>query len=135
MLRFVVRRLGLDGVRDVRDQRAGLPDLLRHPGRRPRGAHRRPQRRPGDAGAVRKDFGLDRPLPVQYVLMMKQLFVSRDLESFVNRGSKVIPQVAAGGAGDALARHRRGGHLGGRRHRHGHRSRRPRAAARSTRCS
>jgi peptide/nickel transport system permease protein len=44
--------------------------------------------------AVRKDFGLDRPMPVQYALMMKQLFVTRDLTSFVNRGAEVIPQVA-----------------------------------------
>src|SRR5256885_13278836 len=42
---------------------------------------------------VRKDFGLDRPMPVQYALMMKKLFVTRDLTSFVNRGAKVIPQV------------------------------------------
>jgi peptide/nickel transport system permease protein len=43
--------------------------------------------------AVRADFGLDRPLPVQYVLMMKRLFVTRDLTSFVNRGWKVVPAV------------------------------------------
>jgi len=43
--------------------------------------------------AVRHDFGLDRPMPVQYVLLMKKLFVTRDLESYVNRGAKVIPQV------------------------------------------
>jgi len=43
--------------------------------------------------AVRHDFGLDRPLPVQYVLMMKKLFVTRDLASFVNRGQQVIPEV------------------------------------------
>jgi peptide/nickel transport system permease protein len=43
--------------------------------------------------AVRKDFGLDRPMPVQYALMMKKLFVTRDLTSFVNRGAEVIPQV------------------------------------------
>ncbi len=42
---------------------------------------------------VRHDFGLDRPMPVQYALMMKKLFVSRDLTSFVNRGAKVIPQI------------------------------------------
>jgi peptide/nickel transport system permease protein len=42
---------------------------------------------------VRKDFGLDRPLPVQYALMMKKLFITRDLTSFVNRGAEVIPQV------------------------------------------
>ena len=43
--------------------------------------------------AVRHDFGFDRPLPVQYVIMMRKLFVSRDLTSFVNRGAAVIPQV------------------------------------------
>jgi peptide/nickel transport system permease protein len=42
---------------------------------------------------VRKDFGLDKPMPVQYAIMMKKLFITRDLESFVNRGSKVVPQV------------------------------------------
>ena len=42
---------------------------------------------------VRHDFGLDRPLPVQYVIMMKKLFITRDLTSFVNRGAKVIPQI------------------------------------------
>jgi peptide/nickel transport system permease protein len=43
--------------------------------------------------AVRHDFGLDRPLPIQYLLMMKKLFVTRDLASFVNRGQEVIPEV------------------------------------------
>jgi peptide/nickel transport system permease protein len=42
---------------------------------------------------VRHAFGFDQPLPVRYVLMMKHLFVSRDLESFVNRGARVIPQI------------------------------------------
>jgi peptide/nickel transport system permease protein len=43
---------------------------------------------------VRHDFGLDRPKPVQYVILMKKLFISRDLTSYVNRGAKVWPQVA-----------------------------------------
>ncbi len=43
--------------------------------------------------AVRHDFGLDRPMPVQYALLMKKLFITRDLESSVNRGAKVVPQV------------------------------------------
>src|SRR5882724_8443630 len=43
--------------------------------------------------AVRHDFGLDRPLPVQYAVMMQRLFVTRDLTSFVNRGQQVIPEV------------------------------------------
>src|SRR2546428_5133407 len=43
--------------------------------------------------AVRKDFGLDKPIFVRYAIMMKKLFISRDLTSYVNRGEKVIPQV------------------------------------------
>ncbi len=43
--------------------------------------------------AVRHSFGFDRPLPVQYALLMKRLFVTGDLTSFVNRGQKVIPAV------------------------------------------
>ena len=31
---------------------------------------------PETLAAVRKDFGLDRPLPVQYALMMKRLFIT-----------------------------------------------------------
>lgn len=49
---------------------------------------------PETLAAVRASFGLDRPLPVQYALMMKRLFVTRDLTSFVNRGQRVVPQVA-----------------------------------------
>ncbi len=50
---------------------------------------------PETLAAVRQEFGLDRPLPVQYVLLMKRLFVTQDLTSFVNRGTKVLPEIAA----------------------------------------
>jgi peptide/nickel transport system permease protein len=50
---------------------------------------------PETLAAVRTDFGLDRPLPVQYALMMKRLFITQDLTSFVNRGWKVVPAVLA----------------------------------------
>lgn len=49
---------------------------------------------PATLAQVRHSFGLDQPLPVRYGLMMKHLFVTRDLESYVNRGAKVIPQLA-----------------------------------------
>jgi peptide/nickel transport system permease protein len=42
---------------------------------------------------VRHEFGLDRPLPIRYGLMMEHLFIARDLTSFVNRGALVIPQI------------------------------------------
>jgi peptide/nickel transport system permease protein len=43
--------------------------------------------------AVRKSFGFDQPIYVQYYLMMKKIFVTGDLTSFVNRGWKVVPAV------------------------------------------
>src|SRR3954451_4997269 len=49
---------------------------------------------PAPLAQVPHAFGLDGPLPIRYLLMMKHLFVTRDLESFVNRGAKVIPQIA-----------------------------------------
>lgn len=48
---------------------------------------------PETLAAVRESFGLDRPLPVQYGLLMKRLFITRDLTSFVNRGYQVVPAV------------------------------------------
>jgi peptide/nickel transport system permease protein len=43
--------------------------------------------------AVRKSFGFDQPLYVQYGTMMKKIFITGDLTSFVNRGWKVVPAV------------------------------------------
>lgn len=48
---------------------------------------------PETIAAVRTDFGLDKPLPVQYGIMMKRLFIDRDLRSFVNRGQNVVALV------------------------------------------
>jgi peptide/nickel transport system permease protein len=50
---------------------------------------------PATLAAIRHDFGLDRPLPEQYVLLMKHLVIDRDLQSYSNRGVRVIPEVLA----------------------------------------
>ncbi|MFT9067928.1 MAG: ABC transporter permease [Acetobacter syzygii] len=42
---------------------------------------------------VRKEYGFDRPLPVQYAIMMKKLFITRDLASYANRGERVVPEI------------------------------------------
>ncbi len=49
---------------------------------------------PQTINAIRQEFGLDRSLPVQYVLMMNHLFVQRDLISYSTR-AEVIPQIVA----------------------------------------
>src|SRR4051794_24478371 len=48
---------------------------------------------PATVAAVKQQFGLDRPLPFQYVLMMKRLFISRDLVSYGNQALKVVPAI------------------------------------------
>ncbi len=48
---------------------------------------------PETLAAIRSNFGLDRPLPVQYLTMMDRIVVKRDIESYSNRGVQVIPQI------------------------------------------
>jgi peptide/nickel transport system permease protein len=50
---------------------------------------------PETIAAVRHEFGLDRAKPVQYVLMMKRLFISRDLVSYGNQALKVVPAITS----------------------------------------
>src|SRR5919206_931787 len=50
---------------------------------------------PETIAAVRHEFGLDRSKPAQYALMMKRLFVSRDLVSYGNQALKVVPAISA----------------------------------------
>jgi peptide/nickel transport system permease protein len=50
---------------------------------------------PETIAAVRHQFGLDRSKPMQYLLMMKRLFVSRDLVSYGNQALKVVPAIAS----------------------------------------
>jgi peptide/nickel transport system permease protein len=45
--------------------------------------------------AVRHQFGLDRPLPVRYALMMKRLFITRDLVSYGNQALQVVPAITS----------------------------------------
>ena len=42
---------------------------------------------------VRASFDLDKPLPMRYLSMMRHLFISQDLTSYVNRGAQVLPQL------------------------------------------
>src|SRR5215468_6631856 len=50
---------------------------------------------PATIAAVKHQFGLDRPLPIRYLLMMKRLFISRDLVSYGNQALKVVPTIWA----------------------------------------
>ncbi len=48
---------------------------------------------PAIIAQVRHAFGLDRPLPIRWALMMDHLFIKQDLSSYVNIGSRVVPQI------------------------------------------
>src|SRR5215212_3002292 len=50
---------------------------------------------PETVAAVKHEFGLDRSLPVRYALMMKRLFISRDLVSYGNQALEVVPAITA----------------------------------------
>ena len=50
---------------------------------------------PSTVAAVKHEFGLDRPLPVRYALMMKRLFISRDLVSYGNQALEVVPAITS----------------------------------------
>ena len=50
---------------------------------------------PETVAAIRHEFGLDRSLPMQYLLMMKRLFISRDLVSYGNQALKVVPAISS----------------------------------------
>jgi peptide/nickel transport system permease protein len=50
---------------------------------------------PETVAAVRHEFGLDRSKPVQYALMMKRIFISRDLVSYGNQALNVVPAIFA----------------------------------------
>lgn len=50
---------------------------------------------PQTLAEVRAQFGLDRPLPIQYLLMMKRIFISRNLVSYSDQGILVVPEIFA----------------------------------------
>ena len=50
---------------------------------------------PETVAAIKHEFGLDRSLPVQYALMMKRLFISRDLVSYGNQALEVVPAITS----------------------------------------
>src|SRR5438105_7350960 len=56
-------------------------------------AGRNPQ--PAVVAAIKHQFGLDRPLPIRYLLMMKRLFISRDLVSYGNQALNVVPAITS----------------------------------------
>src|SRR6266550_8446484 len=94
MLTFVVRRLiGLIAVMFALSVLVFLiffetPGV--DPARLMAGRHPDPQ----TIENIKHEFGLDRPLPVQYALMMKRLFISRDLISYQYH-NKVIPEIVS----------------------------------------
>lgn len=54
-------------------------------------AGRNPQ--PAVIAQIRREFDFNKPLPVQYLVFMNHLLITRDLVSYTNRGVQVIPEI------------------------------------------
>jgi len=50
---------------------------------------------PQTLAEIRGQLGLGRPFPVEYGIMMKKLFITRDLVSYSNQGVRVVQEVFA----------------------------------------
>jgi peptide/nickel transport system permease protein len=50
---------------------------------------------PQTLAEIRAQLGLGRPFPVEYGIMMKKIFITRDLVSYSNQGVRVIQEVFA----------------------------------------
>ena len=57
------------------------------------GAGRSPN--PQTLAEIRAQLGLNRPFPIQYGIMMKKIFITRDLVSYSNQGVRVVQEVFA----------------------------------------
>jgi peptide/nickel transport system permease protein len=44
---------------------------------------------------IRAQLGLNRPFPIEYGIMMKKLFITRDLVSYSNQGVRVVQEIFA----------------------------------------
>jgi len=50
---------------------------------------------PQTLAEIRAQLGLGRPFPIEYGIMMKKIFISRDLVSYSNQGVRVVQEVFA----------------------------------------
>ena len=50
---------------------------------------------PQTLAEIRAQLGLNRPFPVEYGIMMKKLFITRDLVSYSNQGVRVVQEIFA----------------------------------------
>ncbi len=50
---------------------------------------------PAVLAEIRAQFGLNRPVYVQYGMMMKRIFITQNLVSYSNQGELVIPEITA----------------------------------------
>src|SRR5215469_12186301 len=50
---------------------------------------------PQTLAEIRAQLGLGRPFPIEYAIMMKKIFITRDLLSYSNQGVRVVQEVFA----------------------------------------
>ena len=95
MLPFIVRRISCTALVMIAITLLVFIIFFKTPGVDPARALAGRSPNPQTLAEIRAQFGLNRPLPVQYALMMKSLFISRNMVSYSNQGVKVVPEIAA----------------------------------------
>jgi peptide/nickel transport system permease protein len=95
MMGFVVRRVGWTALVMIAITLLVFIIFFKIPGVDPARALAGRNPSPQVIDEIRAQFGLNRPLPVQYLLMMKNLFITRSLVSYSDQGQLVVPEIAA----------------------------------------
>jgi peptide/nickel transport system permease protein len=95
MMTFVVRRVAWTALVMIAITLLVFIIFFKTPGVDPARALAGRNPSPQVIAEIRAQFGLDRPLPVQYLLMMKNLFITRSLVSYSDQGQLVVPEIAA----------------------------------------
>src|SRR6516162_3819369 len=93
MLPFIVRRISWTALVMIAITLLVFIIFFKTPGVDPARALAGRNPSPQVIQEIRAQFGLDRPLPVQYLLMMKNLFITRSLVSYSDQGQLVVPEI------------------------------------------
>jgi peptide/nickel transport system permease protein len=95
MLRFIVRRLLWTVLVMFVITVVVFIIFFKTPGVDPARAIAGRSPNPQTLAEIRAQLGLNRPFPIEYGIMMKKLFITRDLVSYSNQGVRVVQEIFA----------------------------------------
>ena len=95
MLTFIIRRLLWTVLIMVVITAVVFVLFFKTPGVDPARALAGRSPNPQTLAEIRQQLGLGRPFPIEYGIMMKKIFITRDLVSYSNQGVRVVQEVFA----------------------------------------